>query len=218
MVDEVELIEETTETVPFEVNNDSLIDATQNVIINAAENVSEVLGATSKSAVAELPEIPIYKEVEFWVGMAFILAVAVLLKPAIKFVKKALQERVNKVISDIDEAVKLRDDAQQLLADYERRFVNAENEAQQIAETSRQNIKNLKERELAKLKSTLDSKETETERRIKAATEKARTEINLSASVAATELAQRAVKHYLQNTDKSRMIDEAIADLDKFIH
>lgn len=216
MDDEVMWVEETAENIPQEAAGDSLIDATQNVIINAAENVSEVLGATGKAAVNELHDVPFYQEVEFWVGMAFVLAIAVLLKPAFKFIKNALQGRVNKVISDIEEAAKLRDDAQSLLADYERRFVNVDNEAQQIAENSRQNIKNLKEKELAKLKSTLENKEAETERRIKAATEKARNEINLSASAASALLAQKAINHYLQNTDKSKLIDEAIADLDKF--
>lgn len=203
------------EKLPEDIVGDSFIDATQNVIMNAAENVSEVLETTGKNVATQLPEIPFYEEVEFWIGAAFVLTVCVLFKPAWSFISKALQSRIEKVISDIDNATKLRDDAQNLLADYQRRFINAEKEANEIIERSRLNINNLKNKELEKLKSTMENKENETQRRITAATEKAKNEINISASVASISLAQKAIEYYLDNTDKSKLIDDAIAELDK---
>ena len=208
--------EDIVETIEPQSAGDGLIDATQNVIMNAAENVSEVLGAASKSTVGEIPEVPFYTEVEFWIGMAFILSVCVLFKPLWKYSRQALQDRINRVISDIDEASKLRDDAQNLLADYQRRFINAEKEAQQIVENSRVGMKNIKDKELAKLKTDLANKEKEAERRIAASNTKATEEINAFAGEISIELAQKAINHYLENTDKSRLIDEAINELDKF--
>ena len=55
------------------IQNDGLIGATQNAIMNAAENVSEALGVAGKAAVPEIHEAPFYADVEFWVGMAFVL-------------------------------------------------------------------------------------------------------------------------------------------------
>jgi len=208
--------EDIVETIEPQSAGDGLIDATQNVIMNAAENVSEVLGAAGKSTVGEISEIPFYAEVEFWIGMAFILSVCVLFKPLWKYSRQALQDRINRVISDIDEASKLRDDAQNLLADYQRRFINAEKEAQQIVENSRVGMKNIKDKELAKLKTDLANKEKEAERRIAASNTKATEEINAFAGEISIELAQKAINHYLENTDKSRLIDEAINELDKF--
>lgn len=210
--------EEIAENSPILPSEDGLIDATQNVIMNAAENVSEVLGVAGKTAAAEVSEIPFYTEVEFWVGMAFILSVCVLCKPLCKFIRQALQNRINRVISDIDEAAKLRDDAQNLLADYQRRFINAEKEAEQIVQTSRKNMQNIKNKELAKLKNDLSNKEKEANRRIAAANAKATEEINAYAGKISIDLANKAIHTYLQTTDKSRLIDEAIADLDKFIN
>ena len=182
--------------------------------MNAAENVSEVLGAAGKSAVGEVAEVPFYAEVEFWIGMAFVLSVCVLFKPLWNYSKQALQNRINRVISDIEEAAKLRDDAQSLLADYQRRFINAEKEAQQIVESSRAGMRNIKDKELARLKTDLENKEAE--RRIAASNTKATEEINAFAGEISVKLAQKAINHYLENTDKSRLIDEAIAELDKF--
>jgi F-type H+-transporting ATPase subunit b len=210
------ITEEIAEDASVTQGGDGLIDATQNVIMNAAENVSEALGVAGKTAVSEVSELPFYAETEFWVGMAFVLSVCVLLKPLGTYIYQSMQNRINKVISDIDEAAKLRDDAQNLLADYQRRFINAEKEAGQIVESSRKNMQKIKERELTKLKTDLDNKEKEANRRIAAANTKAAEEINAFAGTASVELAKKAINAYLQNADKSRLIDEAIADLDKF--
>ena len=213
----LEVTEEIAENVPAPSAGDSLIDATQHVIINAAENVSAALGAAGKTTAVEVAEIPFYSEVEFWIGLAFVLSVCVLFRPLWKFIKKALQNRVNRVIDDINEASKLRDDAQNLLADYQRRFVNAEKEAGQILEQSRKNMQNIKNSELTRLKADLSNKEKEANRRISAANAKAAEELNAFAGKISIELAQKTINTYLQTADKSRLIDEAIADLDKFV-
>lgn len=193
-----------------------LIDATQNAIMDAAENVSEAIGVAG-NAVTELPESPFYTEVHFWVGVAFVLAILSIIRPIVKFSKSALQRRINKVVDDIDNASKLRDDAQELLANYERKFVNAQDEAQQMLKKAHSNLQNIKKRETERLKIELQNKERETDRRIAAATEKTKAEINRSASKASIDLAYKAINRYLQGTDKSKLIDEAIAELDKFV-
>lgn len=210
-----EITSEMTETPTLVPSGHDLIDATQNAIMDAAENVSEAIGVAG-NAVTEIPESPFYTEVHFWVGVAFILAILCIIKPIVKFSKAALQRRIDKVVDDINSAAKLRDDAQELLADYERKFVNAQAEAQQMIEKAHTNMQNIKKRETTRLKVELQNKERETERRIAAATERTMSEINYSASKASVDLAYKAINRYLQVTDKSKLIDEAIAELDKF--
>lgn len=215
MVDNI-VAEQITETTAEIGTGDGLIDATQSVIMNAAENVSEALGVAGKTAVGEVAELPFYAEVEFWIGMAFVLSVCVLCKPLGKFIRKALQNRVNKVISDIEEAAKLRDDAQTLLADYQRNFINAEKEAHSIVEDAHKSIQNIKNKELAKLKVDLENKEKEANRRIAASNAKVAKEICSFAGTASVELANKVINRYLQSADKTKLIDDAIAELDKF--
>ena len=212
-----EIVIDTAEQISAEQSGNTLIDATQNVIIDAAENVSQALGITGNNTPIEVHEIPFYADVEFWVGIAFILSVLLLAKPLGKYIKSALQRRIGKVINDIDEAMKLRDDAQQLLAEYEKKFRDAKTLSVEIVERSRRNLQTIKNKELQKLETDLRNKEKEAERRIATATEKAKQEINISASHFSIDFAQKAINNYLQKTDKSRLIDDAIAELDKFI-
>ena len=218
MVDEINaglVDEQALDMLP--IDDGGIIDSTQNAIIGAAENVSHVFDAGKTAMQSHIHEIPFYTEVRFWIGVAFVLAMLVLLKPAYKFIKGALQRRVERVIDDIEQAVKLRDDAQEMLADYERKFVNVEQEARQILEQGTQSLQRLQQSETERMKSDLQNKEKEAERRIKSSTEKAKSEINLSASRLSVGLARKAIDKYLQENDKSKLIDDAIDELDKFI-
>jgi len=200
------------------ISDDSnLLDATQNAIMDAAENVSGVLNSAADSSALPAPAEPFYTEVEFWLAMAFVLAIGILLKPLYKIIKSGLQGRIQRVVDDIQEATALRDEAQRLLADYERKFVNVDKEVAQIVATADKNLQNIKNTELAKLKSNLRTKEKEAQRRMEENTEKARREINLLASKKSVELAQKAIKRYIAETDKSTLIDEAIAELDRLV-
>jgi F-type H+-transporting ATPase subunit b len=76
---------------------------------------------------------------EFWVGVAFLGFVALLLYykvPAL--VGKALDARADAVRKELEEARKLRDDAANLLADYKRRQGDAQKEADAIIDRAKQ--------------------------------------------------------------------------------
>lgn len=209
-----------TEDIPFETDGVStggeLLDATQNAIIDAAENVSEVFEKTDSAVVHHGAELPFYAEVEFWVGMAFILAILSIIKPLYKYIKKALQNKAQAVVAQIDEAMKLRDDAQQTLAEYENKFANTELEVAQILQDAKKNTAALKRAEQAKVKNILALKEKEAQRRIDSSIQKVLAEINETLSKSAVSLAKDTIFRHLQQKSKSQLIDEAINELDKF--
>lgn len=200
----------------LQTGND-FIDATQNAIIDAAENVSEVFDKANPDVAHQIANVPFYADVEFWVGMAFILSIIVLAKPAYRFLKGAMQNKIESVKKQISDAEKLRDDAQELLAQYERKFMATESEVAKILEQAEKNIANQKKNDLALLKENTAVKEKEIKRRIAASTENAMAEINQSVANSSVKVAKKAILAHISKTDKSMLIDEAIASLDKFI-
>lgn len=198
-------------------SGNDLIDATQSVIIDAAENVTQVFDKTDITPVNTLVQEPFYTEVEFWVGMAFVLAVLVLLKPMFKLMKAVLQGRIQQVITDIDEAVRLRDDAQILLAKYERQATGTQKEVDAIQEETQQHLLNLKKYETSQMKNQLKIKEKDLRRHLEAETAKIRQEIQGKVSRRATFLAQKTIENYIKETDKSTLIDQAINELEQLI-
>lgn len=200
----------------LQTGND-LIDATQNAIIDAAENVSEVFDKANPDIAHQLTEVPFYADVEFWVGMAFILSIVALAKPAYRFLKSAMRGKIESVKNQIADAEKLRDDAQELLAQYERKFAATESEVAEILKQAEKNIANQKKNDLATLKENTAVKEKEIKRRILSSTENAMAEINQSVARSSVEVAKKAILAHISKANKSSLIDEAIAGLDKFI-
>ena len=200
----------------LQTGND-LIDATQNAIIDAAENVSEVFDKANQDIAHQLTEVPFYADVEFWVGMAFILSIVALAKPAYRFLKSAMRGKIESVKNQIADAEKLRDDAQELLAQYERKFAATESEVAEILKQAEKNIANQKKNDLATLKENTVVKEKEIKRRILSSTENAMAEINQSVARSSVEVAKKAILAHISKANKSSLIDEAIAGLDKFI-
>lgn len=200
----------------LQTGND-LIDATQNAIIDAAENVSEVFDKANPDIAHQLTEVPFYADVEFWVGMAFILSIVVLAKPSYRFLKSAMRGKIESVKNQIADAEKLRDDAQELLAQYERKFAATESEVAEILKQAEKNIANQKKNDLATLKENTAVKEKEIKRRILSSTENAMAEINQSVARSSVEVAKKAILAHISKANKSSLIDEAIAGLDKFI-
>jgi len=72
-------------------------------------------------------------EAEAWVAIAFVLFLALLVYlGAHRRVAEAIDQRQARIKAELDEAVRLRQEAQAVLAEYERKGREAENEAAAI--------------------------------------------------------------------------------------
>ncbi|MCQ2734439.1 MAG: hypothetical protein MJ212_00620 [Alphaproteobacteria bacterium] len=199
--------------------SNELIDATQNAIIGAAENVTNIIDSAAGKlpATDTIPTEPFYVEVEFWVGIAFILTIIILAKPVLEYIYKALQQRIRNTEQSIYDAVKLRDEAQVLLAEFERKYLNATDEAAQITKTAAENLHNLEQKEKAKLAESLKIQEKDAKKYFELSVLKIKAQLSETVSKKAKNLAEKAIRRYIAETDKSKMIDDAIKELDKFI-
>jgi len=78
-------------------------------------------------------------EAEFWVAVAFVIFIAIAWKVGgLSAMTKGLDNRANRIRHELDEAKRLREEAAAVLADYKRRQVEAEKEAQAIVASARE--------------------------------------------------------------------------------
>ncbi len=95
----------------------------------------------------------------FWVGVAFVIFIGALLKPLCKIITEALDKRAAQIRSDLEEAAKLRAQAEALLADYQKKqsevldearaiLAHAEEEAKERIKNAEQEIEQMAERKL----------------------------------------------------------------------
>ena len=182
-----------------------IIDATQNAVIEAAENVANIIDNTA----AELDghhEV-FYQSAEFWVAMAFVLVVAALARPIGRTVVALLKKRIARIIARIREA--------SALADYEKKFLNAESEAAAILKKAEKEVDYFKTESLSKLEQDMRQKEKDAEDRLTSAKEKASQEIASLTSELTIKAVKKAVAKHLDNAAQSKLIDNSIALLSK---
>jgi F-type H+-transporting ATPase subunit b len=75
----------------------------------------------------------VFAEPEFWVAVAFVIFVGVLIYVGVpKLVTKALDDRAKRVQDELDEARRLKEEAQKLLVEYKAKQRQADDEAAAI--------------------------------------------------------------------------------------
>lgn len=198
-------------------NGKELLDATQNAVIEAVGNVSEILekSETKNQAIVEeqADETPFYAEAEFWVGVAFILLVVGLFAPISKVIKSLLKAKIDGIVNRIDSAIKLRDDAQTLLADYERKLRNADSDASAIVEQAKNRIELQKQQQINQLDNELRIKTQEMENLIKSSVDAAKKEILQKVCEKSIRIAAETLKTKIGDAEHDLLIDKSIEKL-----
>jgi len=186
-----------------------IIDAAQNAVMQAADDVSGIIENTAEQLHGH--EEIFYQSAEFWVGVAFVLVVLLLTGPVGRLVRSMLNKRIDNITKRIHDAAELRDEAQKLLADYEKKFLNADKEAQAILNKSQKEIEYLKKENLAKLEEEMKIKEKEAEDRITASKEKAAREISDLTSELTIKTVKAAIVKNLDAKTQNKLIDDSIS-------
>jgi len=199
-------------------NSIELIDATQNAVIKAVGNVSEILEkAETKTQPVQVEEQielqekpPFYGEAEFWVGMAFVILVVALFMPISKIIKTLLQAKIDGIVNRIDSSIKLHDDAQILLAQYERKLRSAQSDADEIIARAKNRIEAQKQEQLEKLEVELRVKTAEMENHIQAAIDSVKKEILQKVCELSVQTATKVLQAKVSDADKDMLIDASI--------
>ena len=186
-----------------------IIDAAQNAVMQAVDDVSGIIENTAEQLHGH--EEIFYQSAEFWVGVAFVLVVLLLAGPIGRLVRSMLNKRIDNITKRIHDAAELRDEAQKLLADYEKKFLNADKEAQAILNKSQKEIEYFKKENLAKLEEEMKIKEKEAEDRITASKEKAAREISDLTSELTIKTVKAAIVKNFDAKTQNKLIDDSIS-------
>jgi len=192
-----------------------IIDATQNAVIEAVSNVSEMIEKTSDESTFSThhsSEI-FYLSAEFWVGMAFVLVVAALIKPVSKALKALLIKRRDRIIAELDEAAALKSEAQMLLAKYERLFLNAKKEVDAIVSETSNNMIAFEKEQKQSLETELEQKKKQAQKQIDGEIEKTRSALNAQITNKTIAIVTQKLNENLTQKQKSKLIDASIQNI-----
>lgn len=161
---------------------------------------------------------PFYLSAEFWVAIGFVIFVVLVGRTAYRVVTVALDDRANKIRQQIDEAARLAEEAQQMLAVYERKRREATEEAQALLDQARRQADLMEERANQDLERALKRREEVAMERIAQAELAAVAEVRATAVEVAVEATRRLLATEVSTKQANALIDQAIAELPKKLH
>lgn len=151
---------------------------------------------------------------EFWVAVAFFLFVGLLVYMKVPgLVASALDARADAIRKELDEARRLREEAQDLLADYQQKQRRADDEAKAIIEEAEREATAIKEQAERALKESIERRSRIAEDKIARAEAQAVAEVRGAVVEAATAAAERMLAARVQNETASGIVDQAIRDV-----
>ena len=150
---------------------------------------------------------------EFWVALAFVLVVILAYKPIMRAITGSLDARADKIRGQIEEARKLREDAQALLAEYQRKQREAMAEAEKIIAQARTDAARMKTEAEKELEHSLERRKQQALDRIAQSEAQALADVRNTAIDVALAAAERLIAGNLDPAKKNALADTAIKEL-----
>jgi len=159
-----------------------------------------------------------YEDPQFLVLIAFVITIALAGKTVYQKISTALDVRSEAIRSEIEEATRLREEAQELLASYERKQRDAAGETEAIAQRAKKEAEYLVEKAAKDLEDMVARRQRQATDRIAQAEISARDEIRAAAIDVAMEASRRILTDKISGNKGDALIDAAIDELPSKLH
>jgi F-type H+-transporting ATPase subunit b len=155
---------------------------------------------------------------EFWVAVAFVIVVVGGGYKVRPLLAKSLDDRAARIKSDLDEAQRLRDDAQTALGEYQRRQRDALKDAEQIIAHAKAEAERIGKQAALDLEAALERRTRQAEEKIAQEEAKALADVRNTAVDIAIAAARQIIAEQLDAKAGGALIDQAIAALPQRLH
>jgi F-type H+-transporting ATPase subunit b len=154
----------------------------------------------------------------FWAAVAFFIFIAATAKPISRLLTAGLDKRADKIRSDLEEAEKLREEAQDLLASYQRKQRDALAEAEAIIAHAGEEAERLAVQERDKLEAALERRQKQAIDRIAQAEAQALDLVRAKTVDVALDATRDYLAKELKDNQSDALTDAAIKVLPGNLH
>lgn len=153
-------------------------------------------------------------EAEFWVAAAFVVFMGILwYLGAFRTLLGSLDKRTERIRSELEDARILREEAQRVLADYQRRRQEAEKEAEDIVSNARAEAERIAADAQQKLADFVASRQRMAEQKIAQAEAQATAEVRAAAADAAVRASEAILRREAAGATAESLITQGLKDV-----
>lgn len=176
--------------------------------------ISLSIAAAEAAADTDAHSVGILQDTSFWVLLAFAIVIGIFLRAGLPgMLASNLDKRAQKIADDINEARKLREEAQELLATYQRRQRDAEDEAKAIIDQAKADATQIEIEARAKISEQIERRMRAAEEKIARAEAQAMADVRGQTADLAIEAARDIIRERMDSGAQNAMIDRSIAGL-----
>jgi F-type H+-transporting ATPase subunit b len=150
---------------------------------------------------------------ELFLLIALLILIAIIYKPLTRTVFGALDGHASKVRAELDAAKRLREEAQSLLAEHQRKLAAGEDQAQAIVGHAQAEVQRQTERHRAELEATLQRRAEQAMERIAREEARALREVRAQAATLAIRTTEQLLADQLDGQRARALLDDAIAEI-----
>jgi F-type H+-transporting ATPase subunit b len=154
------------------------------------------------------------KESETWVALGFLIVIGVFLYHRIPaFIGARLDQRAAAISHELDEAMRLRKEAEAVLAEYKRKAANAETEAESILTEAKIEAERFAADARANLMAQIERRGKQAEEKIAQAEAHAMAEIRALAADAAAAAAEKLIAARMDEQRAASLVSDSLKNL-----
>jgi F-type H+-transporting ATPase subunit b len=153
-------------------------------------------------------------EAEFWVAVGFVIFVGILIYVGVpKMLTNALDDRAKRVRAELDEARRLKEDAQKLLAEYQAKQRQADQEAVAIVEGAKAEAERIAAESKVKMEEFVARRTKMAENKIAQAEAQAVADVRAAAAEAAVAAAEKILTQSVKGNVADDLLSRGIGDV-----
>jgi F-type H+-transporting ATPase subunit b len=159
-----------------------------------------------------------FSDAETWVAITWLIVVALVARPVFRAITAGLDVRREKIRARLEEAERLRTEAQEMLATYQKKQRDALKEAEAILGQAKVEADRLAAQAIANLDELLRRREQQAVERINQAEAEALREVRNKAVDIAIDATRKLIAENMSSKQASALVDQAIKDLPNRLH
>jgi F-type H+-transporting ATPase subunit b len=155
---------------------------------------------------------------EFWVAVGFVILVVAIAKPIGRAFGSMLDSRSGRIKETLDEATRLREEAQHLLAEHQRKQRDAVRETEEMLARAKEEAERLAAEAVDNLEVALKRREEMAHEKIARAEAEALQQVRETAVDVAVAATRKLIADKLDQGRRDALVDEAISELPDKLH
>jgi F-type H+-transporting ATPase subunit b len=159
------------------------------------------------------PIVPKLNEI-IWGSLAFLILLIVMWKFAFPAVTKMMNDRTERIRTNLDDADRVKAEAQQILDDYQRQLADARGEANRIIEEARQTAESLRRDLMDRAEAEVAELRQRSTDEIQAAKDRALADLRVQVAGIAIGAAEKIVERSLDRDTNMQLVENYINSLE----